>query len=499
MNRTRAVAALAAAGLVPAAASCEPREALAADRSRLFEDVAAEARRRAAAPYAETTASELPPALRGLDYDAWRRIRFRLDAPPWQWSRTRARIRLHPLGHLFTRPVDVHVVGLGGAQAVRFSPGEFDGLAGEASDGAGAGVAGAGIELVGRGGGEYLTFLGASYFRGRARDDASYGASARGLGVGIGSPTEEFPAFRALWFVEPEREGDAVTVVALLDSPSVAGAYRFDVLPGSPTVVGVEARLFPRTDAAFDVAPITSMFLRGEAGPPAADHRPEVHDSDGLLLADGTGEWIWRPLRNPVDVSLCAFRLRSPRGFGLLQRDRDFDHYQDLEARYHRRPSVWVVPRGDWGEGAVRLLEIPAATEAVDNVAAAWRPDRQPRPGEELRLSYELRFGGPDPAAHGGGRVIATRTASRPDGGARLFVDFAGGRLDAATPDRSPRASVTVSDGRAGNPVVERVEETGAWRAFFDVDAEPGRTAELRVFLEGSSALTETWSCPWTR
>ncbi len=89
------------------------------------------------------------------------------------------------------------------------------------------------------------------------------------------------------------------------------------------------------------------------------DYRPEVHDSDGLSIQSANGEWIWRPLVNPKRLLVTSFALTNPAGFGLMQRDRDFDHYEDLEARYDLRPSAWVEPKGRWGAGRVELVQIP--------------------------------------------------------------------------------------------------------------------------------------------
>lgn len=73
------------------------------------------------------------------------------------------------------------------------------------------------------------------------------------------------------------------------------------------------------------------------------------------------------------------FRRAPPRAFRLLQRDRNFENYQDLEASYHTRPSAWVEPVGKWGRGSVRLMEIPTRSEFDDNIGAFWVPDTLPR------------------------------------------------------------------------------------------------------------------------
>src|SRR5205085_6387853 len=154
-----------------------------------------------------------------------------------------------------------------------------------------------------------------------------------------------------------------VTVYALLESQRATGAYRFDIVPGAETVVRVQARLYLRAAATqvatLGIAPLTSMFFSGENQPRRGDFRPEVHDSDGLQVATGDGEWLWRPLQNPARMTVTSFAVRELRGFGLMQRDRTFSSYEDTEARYERRPSAWVRPLSDWGPGRVELVQLP--------------------------------------------------------------------------------------------------------------------------------------------
>ena len=209
-----------------------------------------------------------------------------------------------------------------------------------------------------------MVFLGASYFRLLGRGHL-YGLSSRGLAVDVGLDRgEEFPAFREFWLVRPEPDAATLTFYALLDSPSVTGAYRFDLAPGAPTTLGVDARLHARRDIdKLGVAPMSSMFLYDQNQRPRFDDfRPQVHDSDGLLVRTADDEWIWRPLNNTLGVQVTTVHDETPRGFGLVQRDRRFDNYLDLEASYHRRPSEWValdLDEGDWGCGRCRVVDVP--------------------------------------------------------------------------------------------------------------------------------------------
>jgi periplasmic glucans biosynthesis protein len=488
-----------ALGTLPGASSCDGADA-AGPRPFGFDDVVAQARALAAEPYREPGDRGLPASFATWSYDAYRGVRFLPDAPPWQWRDGRFRLSLFHRGYLYARPVDVHVVEDGRARLLAFDASQFDYGRAPAPSGLGAelGFGGAALDFVAsrRGAADpLLCFQGAGYFRCRGLDDAGYGLSARAVAVGAGRPAEEFPHVRSLWFVRPAAGDETATVLALVDGPSVAAAYRFDVRPAATTRVDVDARLFPRTGAErIGVAPLTSMFLHGENAPRAEDWRPEVHDSDGLLLHDGTGEWLWRPLRNPRAACVSAFRAASPRGFGLLQRDRAFDHYQDVEAAYHARPGAWVAPRGDWGPGTVELIELPTATEANDNVVALWRPERPPETGRAWALAYEVRFGGRDPEEHALGCVVATRSAAAEGGRTRFFVDFAGGPLDGVAAKSPPAADVTATGAEVGSPVVQHVAPAGAWRVFFDVTPRGDGPVELRAALRGPGALTETWT-----
>jgi periplasmic glucans biosynthesis protein len=296
-----------------------------------------------------------------------------------------------------------------------------------------------------------------------------------------------------------------ITVYALLNSPSVAGAYKFVISPGAETLMQVHAAVYCRNNPrVFGLAPLTSMFTHGEnTGWAQADFRPEVHDSDGLLIATGTGEWIWRPLSNPRSVQVAAFLDQSPRGFGLMQRDRIFEHYDDLEAYYHQRPSVWVEPVGNWGAGSVRLVELPTPDETNDNIVAFWVPAQLPPAGEPIIFDYNLHWmldPGRRPPA---GYVASTRFAgvmNRP-GLKRVVLEFTGSYLAGDQNDPEIEAVVSVGAGAAqsGGAVVQKNRFTGSWRVVFEIKPDAsGTPVELRCFLrKGQHVLTETWSYLW--
>jgi glucans biosynthesis protein len=266
--------------------------------------------------------------------------------------------------------------------------------------------------------------------------------------------------------------------------------------------VNVDCRLYMRHAVEkLGVAPLTSMFFHGEDTlRPTIDYRPEVHDSDGLLLRFEDGEWLWRPLQNPPSTQVSSFAMKSPKGFGLLQRDRNFDHHQDLETRTDLRPSVWIETRGDWGSGHVELMQLPTNSDINDNIVAAWIPDESPKPGEAASFAYTMHWYREDPQRPPGGRVVATRRDFGTIKGAqRLVLDFEGAALTALAADQEPKGVVTVG---GGDSVAEILDEhivknpvTGGWRLAFQVRPKQPGPVELRAFLKREgSVLTETWS-----
>lgn len=473
-----------------------------------FEVLQFRAKALAARPY-EAPPSRVPDWLLKYDYDQHRDIRF---DPMWAWGREEKWAFqtqfFHP-GWLFNRPVQIHRLKSKEAELIPFSTRYFN--YGRNKPGRMPGDVGyAGFRLhyaLNRP--DYLdelaVFLGASYFRALGKDQ-HYGLSARGLALNTGEPGgEEFPVFQEFWIEDSKPDAEKITIYALLNSPSVAGAYKFVITPGDETVMRVHTALYARQNVAvFGVAPLTSMFAHGEnTGWARNDFRPEVHDSDGLLMQTGAGEWIWRPLVNPTHVRINSFMDQAPKGFGLLQRDREFAHYDDLEAFYHQRPSVWVEPIGNWGAGAVRLVELPTRDETNDNIVAFWVPAQLPPAGEPIIFDYKLYWmmePGRRPPA---GYATSTRIADvlgRPDL-KRFVIDFESPYLKGQPTDPEIEAMVSVGTGtkQDGRAVVQKNRFTGAWRVAFEIKTD-GVTSpvELRCFLrKGPHVLTETWSYLW--
>lgn len=431
---------------------------------------------------------DLPPALAALDYDKWRRITFRREAARWAGESHGFTLQAFGRGYLFPHRVALHEIAGGVAQPWdwRAADFRFDGVVEPPAE-----LGFSGFKLLGELNApgrqdEIVSFLGASYFRALGRGHA-YGISARAIALDVGG-AEEFPDFRALWIERPA--GGAVTIHALLDGPSVAGAYRFVVQPGDETVMDVSACLFPRVAlGALGLAPASSMF-RGAPQDPGRvpDSRPAVHDSDGLLIAFNDGQRLWRPLGNPVAPRLSHFDAPMPRGFGLLQRARAFADFGDGEARYHQRPSLWVEPRGEWGPGRVGLLELPTATEYEDNVAAFWQPARPVPAGEAFRAAWRLRWCDNAPREPTLATVRATR---RWRGGNSFEIDYAG---DAAT---EAEAELTASAGIVGPPRLMPIP--GGARLSFDYRPPATGEADLEARLvRQGRPVAEAWRIRWT-
>ena len=480
-----------------------------------FEDVVRRARDLAGAPF-DANIPSLPEPLNRLDFDAYRDIRFRSERALLGSGGGPFRMQLFHLGFLFQRAVTVNVIRDGVPTPVPYQPQLFDYGRTKIERPLPINLGFAGFRLHyplndPRVFDELIAFLGASYFRFLSRDQR-YGLSARGLAIGVDGPEpEEFPFFREFWVDVPAAGAERAVIYALMDGASITGAYRFEVYPGVETRVEVAVTLFPRrTLAGVGLAPLTSMFFEGENDRRRPDDfRTELHDSDGLLIHTGAGEWIWRPLHNPTRKFVSAFIDNNPRAFGLMQRDRTFQTYQDLEAHYHQRPGYWVEPVGPWGEGHVELVELPTNHETQDNIVAYWEPRQPYEQGQEIAFAYRLRALSAVDGMHPGGKVVNTfqspaRNSGSPEPGdptaRRFLIDFAGGNLSYYLTDPGQVQLVpSTSVGRITHTFVVPNEHTRGFRAAFDVKLDPGQSTDLRAYLRaGNKALTETWTYPWS-
>lgn len=447
----------------------------------------------------------LPPGLDKLTYDQYRDIRFNPDRSLWKGEKHGFSFDLFHSGFYYTSPVDIYVVAGGEQAKLNYVPELFTfGPLVPKPTGA--------VDLHYSGFrlrypintrdyfDEFCVFQGASYFRAVGKGHV-YGLSARGLAIDTGQPNgEEFPFFRAFWLKKPLDDAAAIVVHALLESPSATGAYRFTIRPGAATQMDVEMTIFPRRDLNhFGIAPLTSMYLFDAMSHAAFDdYRPAVHDSNGLMMMTGAGEWLWRPLANPKSLQISAFVDNNPGGFGLMQRKRDFRDFDDLEAQYERRPSLWVEPIGDWGAGTVELYEIPSRQEINDNIAVFWQPKQKPAAGGSASYVYRLYWCNEWPLDKQAPVALAraSGTGLNLEQDSRLFViEFQGGNL---TGDIV--AEVTSSQGKISNVVVQPNPKTGGLRLSFDIDLGDIDMCELRAQLKrGNERVSESWLYRWTR
>lgn len=449
----------------------------------------------------------VPEGVRSLNYDQYRDIRFRGEEALWRGENRGFIVDLLHAGFHYRNPVDIHIVEDGTAKRIVYSPSlfSFGPLIGE-MPGDGQNLF-SGLRIRSHINtpeywDEVAVFQGASYFR-AVGEGQVYGLSARGLAVDTAEPRgEEFPTFRSFWIEQPDSAAKTITLHALLDSPSVTGAYRIRTIPGPASLMEIDVTLFARRELkALGLAPLTSMFLFDATnGSRFDDFRPAVHDSDGLIIRRSNGEWIWRPLANPKTLQLSAFVDGKPSIFGLMQRSRQFEDFEDLEARYERRPSAWIEPKGDWGEGSIVLVEIPSDKETNDNIVTFWRPKEPVQEGQSLEYGYWLRWGD-SISERQLAQVVATRAGTSIDRNRRLFVvDFRNPSFGGVQLGEDVKPQVTASSGKLSNVVGRPNPVINGYRVSFELAPEGAELSELRLVLaQGSETVSETWLYRWTR
>jgi len=463
---------------------------------------------------------EPPKEIRKLTYDQYRDIRFNPKKAIWRYDHIPFQVQLFHPGWIQSDQVNVHVIQNGRVENIPYNQDFFDFGTNSAVNIPEGKMKFSGLRVhypLNRP--DYLdelaVFQGATYFRALAKN-LVYGLSARAVAVNCGGPgVEEFPRFRALWITRPDDKENSIRIFGLIDSPSLAGAAEFVITPGTTTIMRNRIAIYARKKIAhLGIAPLTSMYWYGrQTGMRFSDFRPEVHDSDGLLMNNGAGEWLWRPLAHEGKFRFCSFVDKTPKGFGLLQRDRSFTSYADLEAHYQDRPSAWVTPTGDWGEGAIRLLELPTVDEFNDNIVAFWEPKKALSAGQNAEFAYEIQWFGDNPKLPDTGRTFSTRVADIPDpedkdlaaDGKTVIRKFV---LDFCWPEVSEDASSTnqlvpsVSVQNAtllGKPVQQYNAYERTWRLFFKAAApKGGDPVECRAFISrNAKPVTETWIYLW--
>jgi periplasmic glucans biosynthesis protein len=468
-----------------------------------FTKVREMARASAAKDFRPEQNSDLPEALKKLTFDEYQKIRFRPEHNLWKDDHVRFMAQFFQRGYLYQDPVRIHVINGGQVSDVVFSPEQFDYDTNRVPKDLPSSLQFGGFRLLyplnsPQKMDEVAEFLGASYFRVLGASQR-YGASMRGLAVNTAETTgEEFPRFTEFWLEKPPQLAGGVRVYALMDSASVAGAYQFVIEPGGATAVEVETSLFFRkSPKKIGIAPLCSLFLTGQDSTRyIPDYRPQVHDSDGLLIESGDSNWVWRPLVNPAkEHQITRFPVTELKGFGLMQRDRKYSDYDDLGSRFERRPSYWIEPSGNWGPGAVELVEIPTTSDWNDNIVAYWTPHDMPAPGQELHLTYRISslLAGPEQVPLL--RVQSTRI--RPETGGsppRFVIDFTGTSPQQTDLNSPGVVKVQASQGQVRNLVVQTNEASGGWQVFFDLAGAGDNRTELRLRMQpGEEPVSESW------
>ncbi|CAG8864264.1 Glucans biosynthesis protein G [Pseudomonas fluorescens] len=468
-----------------------------------LDDVAAKAKDLAGQKF-EAPKSNLPAVFRDMKYADYQKIRFLQEKAEWAGEKTPFKLSFYHQGMHFDTPVKINEVTATTVEEIKYDPSRFD--FGDVPHDAKA------TENLGYAGfrvlypinkadkqDEIMTLLGASYFRVVGKGHV-YGLSARGLAIDTALPSgEEFPRFTEFWIERPKPTDKHLVIYALLDSPRSTGAYKLTLRPGSDTIVDVKSRVYLRDHVSrLGIAPLTSMFLFGSNQPSKVlNYRPALHDSEGLSIHAGNGEWLWRPLNNPKHLAVSNFSVENPRGFGLLQRQREFSQYEDLDDNYQKRPSAWIEPRGDWGKGTVDLVEIPTADETNDNIVAFWSPEKLPEPGQPAEFDYRLHWTIDESAFHSPdlgwvkrtmrstGDVKQSNLIRQPDGSVAFLVDFEGPVLAKLPEDAAVRSQISLDDN------AELVEnnlrynpETKGWRLTLRMKLkDPAKSVQMRAAL----------------
>jgi glucans biosynthesis protein len=447
--------------------------------------------------------NSLPAGIDKLSPEQYRSIHFNPDAGIWRAEKLPFRLELLRAAQSLPTTVKIATVEDGLAKEVEATPAMFQMSGAKPAQLGNVSLPLSGFRVRSRINSakvwdEFLVFQGASYFRAVAKN-LLYGLSARGLAINTGEPAgEEFPAFTHFWIERPGPKAASIVIYALLESESATGAYKFTVTPGVETQTEVELSLFPRTEMrSVGIAPLTSMFLFDETNRGRLDdYRPEVHDSDGLQITTKTGEQLFRPLANPLKLQVSAFTRDTPQGFGLVQRSRAQSDFQDFDAQYERRPSAWITPKGDWGNGAVELVEIPSGRETNDNIVAFWRPAQPLTAGHPVHFAYNVTWSDEPPLPKGLGKVVATRSGASIDRKRRVFmldIVGAGEKLDGL------RLDLSSSAGAISNATLVSNGELHGLRASFEVDPKDAELIELRLrIMRADTPVSETWLYRWT-
>lgn len=486
----------------------------------LFEVITARAKQLAANDYVADPEIAID-TLNNISYQDYRAIRFRQDHAIWK-DQSLYEVQLFHPGFLYKNPITINTVSNDGkVQKLPFKTDyyRYDSTAAPLEQEISAAL---GSTQLGHAGfrlhfplnnneykDEVAVFQGASYFR-LVGPQQVYGISARGLAVDTAlSSGEEFPVFKEFWLVKPTAEDTNIVLYALLDSLSVTGAYRFEISPSTNTEIKTQMQIFARKDIKkLGIAPLTSMFYHGENSTKFFDdYRPEVHDSDGLLMQSQDDKWVWRALNNPKQLSVTSFSYDNPKGFGLAQRDREFNNYLDTEAHYHARPSLWIEPLAPWGHGRVELVEIPTDTETNDNIVSYWVPEQPLKAGETLSFGYKMSTFNAVLANQDKAHVLRTRIGSAalpgeknppPKSHRQFTVDFTGDTINNLSANIKLLANLSLNSGAVSDKTVQQLPNNQGWRVAFKIAPEGDKPVDMRLSLTlRDKEVSEVWSYVW--
>ena len=487
---------------------------------RLFEVVTARAKQLAANAYVAAPEISID-TLNNINYQDYRAIRFRQDHAIWK-DESLYEVQLFHPGFLYKNPININTVNTDGkVKNLPFKTDyyRYDGTAAPLEQEISAALGSTQLGYAGfrlhfplnnnKYKDEVAVFQGASYFR-LVGPQQVYGISARGLAIDTAlSSGEEFPVFKEFWLVKPKAEDTNIVLYALLDSPSVTGAYRFEISPSTNTEIKTQMQIFARKDIKkLGISPLTSMFYHGENSTKFFDdYRPEVHDSDGLLMQSNDDKWVWRALNNPKQLSVTSFSYDNPKGFGLAQRDREFNNYLDTEAHYHNRPSLWIEPLEPWGNGRVELVEIPTDSETNDNIVSYWVPEKPLKAGETLSFSYKMSTFNSVLTNQDKAHVLRTRIGSAalpgeknppPKSNRQFTVDFTGDTINNLSADMKLLANLTLNSGEVRDKVVQQLPNNQGWRVAFKIAPEGDKPVDMRLSLTlCDKEVSEVWSYVW--
>lgn len=505
--------------VAPVAALAASLALLCAGQAHAFslDDVTAKAKALVDKPYVAPV-SNLPPVFSSMQFADYQKMQPRGDRFEWRDQQTPFKLNFYHQGMHFNAPVRINEISEAGVNEIKYDADRFDFGNLTFDKGATRALGYAGFRVlypINQAGkdDEIMSFLGASYFRVVGKGQA-YGLSARGLAIDTAPPGgEEFPNFREFWVQRPTGQETQLVIYALLDSPRATGAYQFILTPGGrDAVVDVQANVFARSDIkSLGIAPLTSMFLYGPSQQSALkrNFRPAIHDSNGLAIHTGNGEWLWRPLNNPASLAISTFEVDNLKGFGLLQRGREFSRFEDLKDRYDLRPSAWIEPQSNWGKGKVTLMEIPTPDETNDNIVAYWTPDAPVVKGQQMQFAYRMHWTSDEAALHGSdnawvrqtfhtdGEQLQANLIRRLDGSTAFLIDFEGPSLAKLPVDAPVTSRISVGDNAdLIDSVLERNPAIRGWRLTLRVKVKnPAQAVEMRAELaQGDKPLTETWS-----